>query len=419
MIVTLQTRRLETLEQVRAFLDGSEALDIEVHRREAGYAFVADTLRHFGYTRLGKADKGVIVRYLCRMTGRSRQQVTRLIAQFRATGEVRDRRGPPARPFARRYTRADIRALAALDADHGTLSGPATRKLCQRAWQLFGETRFERLASISNGHLYNLRHSTTYSRQRGPVDATRPASVAIGERRKPRPDGEPGFLRVDSVHQGDRDGAKGLYHINLVDEVTQFQFIASVARISERFLVPALEGLLQAFPFAIQAFHADNGSEYINHRVARLLDKLQIDGFTKSRARQSNDNALVESKNGAIVRKHLGYAHIPQRFAGEVNTFHQQHLSPYLNYHRPCYFPSEAIDAKGRIRKRYRHQDLMTPYDKLKSLSDAERYLKPGVTFEQLDEIAYAISDNQAARLLQQARQELFRTINDSLTSAA
>ena len=419
MIVTLQTRRLQTLEQVRAFLDGSEALDIEVHQREAGYAFVADTLRQFGYRHLGKADKGVIVRYLCRITGRSRQQVTRLIAQFRATGEVRDRRGPPARPFARRYTRADIRALASVDADHGTLSGPATRKLCERAFHVFGEARFERLAAISNGHLYNLRHTTTYSRQRGSLDVTRAVSVAIAERRRPRPDGEPGFLRVDSVHQGDLDGAKGLYHINLVDEVTQFQFIASVARISERFLVPALEGLLQAFPFPIQAFHADNGSEYINHRVAGLLDKLHIGEFTKSRARRTNDNALVESKNGSVLRKYLGYVHIPQRFADEVNDFHQEHLSPYLNYHRPCYFPTEVLDARGRVRKRYRQQDLMTPYDKLKSLPNAESFLKPGVTFEQLDEIAYAISDNEVARRLKKARDELFRTINDSLTSVA
>lgn len=419
MIVTLQTRRLQTLEQVRAFLDGSEALDIAVHQREAAYAFVAETLAQFGYARLGKADKGLIVRYLCRMTGRSRQQVTRLIAQYRATATVRDRRGPPAKPFARRYTRADIRALAALDADHGTLSGPATRKLCERAWHIFGEARFQRLAAISNGHLYNLRHSRTYTRQRGPVEATRPVAVAIGERRKPRPHGEPGFLRVDSVHQGDLDGAKGLYHINLVDEVTQFQCIASVERISERFLVPALEGLLQALPFAIQAFHADNGSEYINHRVAGLLTKLHIGQFTKSRARQTNDNALVESKNASVVRKHLGYSHIPQRFAGEVNAFSQQVLSPYLNYHRPCYFPTEAIDAKGRIRKYYRQQDLMTPYDKLKSLPGAEHYLKAGITFEQLDATAYAISDNQAAERLNLARQQLFQTISESLTTVA
>jgi transposase InsO family protein len=69
---------------------------------------------------------------------------------------------------------------------------------------------------------------------------------------------------------------------------------------------------MEAFPFVIQGFHADNGSEYINQRVAERLNKLLIE-FTKSRSRPTNDNALVESKNGAVVRKHLGYAHIPQK----------------------------------------------------------------------------------------------------------
>jgi len=154
---------------------------------------VAETLRRFGYSRLGKTDKGLIVRYLIRVTGRSRQQVTRLIAQFRDTGTVRDRRGTPARPFTTRYTRADSRQLADVDRLHGTLSDPATRKLCQRADHLFSDARFERLAGISNGHLYNLRQGRTYTRQRGPVNATRPTGVPIGERRKPRPDGPPGY----------------------------------------------------------------------------------------------------------------------------------------------------------------------------------------------------------------------------------
>jgi len=417
MIVTLHTERLQSLEQIRAFVDGSESLDIEVQSREAAYHFVAETLRRFGYNRRAKADKGLIRHYLAGVTGRSRQQVTRLIAQFRDTGTVRDRRGTPARPFTTRYTRADSRQPADLNRLHGTLSEPATRKLCQRAYHLFGDARFERLAGISNGHLYNLRQRRTYTRQRGPVNATRPTGVPIGERRKPRPDDQPGYLRVDSVHQGDHDGTKGLYAINVVDEVTQLQFVAAVERISERFLVPALEGLIQAFPFVIQAFNADNGSEYINYRVAGLLHKLHVGQSTKSRARQTNDNALVESKNGSVVRKHLGYAHIPQRFAEPVNAFTQRHLWPYLNFHRPCFFPTEALDAKDRLLKYYRHEDLMTPYQRLRSLPGAEHYLKPGVTFDQLDATAYAISDNEAARRLNVARDELFQTINDDLDS--
>ena len=415
----LKTQGLQTMEQIRAFLEGTHPLDFDVPAREALYDWIAGELRRLGYLRLGKADKGLVRRYLEKVSGLSRAQMTRLIRQFRKTGSIRDRRGRPARPFPRRYTDADIRLLAEVDALHNTLSGPATRKLCERAFQVFGDARFERLAGISNGHLYNLRNSRIYQRLRGTYDKTRPTQVRIGERRKPRPDGRPGFLRVDSVHQGDLDGIKGLYHINLVDEVTQFQFVGSVERISERFLLPVLEALILAFPFKILGFHSDNGSEYINKQVATLLEKLHIQEFTKSRPRHTNDNALVESKNGSVVRKHLGYAHIPGRFAQQVNHFTQQVLSPYLNFHRPCFFPTEEVDDKGRLRKRYRYDQMMTPYEKLKSLPDAEQYLKPGITFDQLDDLAHAISDNDAARHLNEARAKLFRYINNTHNPAA
>jgi len=322
------------------------------------------------------------------------------------------------RPFPRRYTPEDIRLLAAVDALHGNLSGPATRKLCERAFKVFGDARYARLAGISNGQLYNLRGAKTYQRCRGRVEKTRAVQVRIGERRRPRPEGRPGFLRVDSVHQGDRDGIKGLYHINLVDEVTQFQFVGSVERISERFLLPVLAALLDAFPCAILGFHSDNGSEYINARVAALLEKLRAE-FTKSRSRRSNDNALAASKNGSVVRKHLGYSHIPGRFAAQVNDFAHGVRSPYLNFHRPCFFPTAEVDAKGRLRKRYRYEAMMTPYEKLKSLPEAAQYLKPGVSLAALDALAYAISDNEAARRLNAARPALFRSINQAQQPAA
>jgi len=133
--------------------------------------------------------------------------------------------------------------------------------------------------------------------------------VSIGERRKPDPQGRPGFLRVDTVHQGDWDGAKGVYHINAVDTVTQWQVVGCASKLSEAYLLPVLQAILHQFPFQIVGFHADNGSEYINHTVAGLLEKLRIE-FTKSRANRSQDNALVEGKNGAVIRKHIGYGHI-------------------------------------------------------------------------------------------------------------
>ena len=209
---------------------------------------------------------------------------------------------------------------------------------------------------------------------------------------------------MDSVHQGDQDGMKGRYHINAVDCVTQYEGVATCERISEAFLIPVLEELLQSFPFVIHGFHVDNGSEYINRHVAELLNKLLIEQFTKSRSRHSNDNAQVESKNGAIVRKHFGYSHIPQRFATLVNAFCRDHLNPYVNFHRPCLFAETITDAKGRQRKRYPYKLMMTPYQKLKSLDKAQQFLKTGITFEQLDAQARAISDNDAAQRLNNAR---------------
>ena len=420
MIVTLQTQRVQTLEQVRHVAEGTEPVDFALADRASAYEFIRRTLVQFDYAALGKADKGAVKAYLAKMTGLSRAQLTRLMAQHRSTGRIRDRRSAgPSRPFTRRYTAADIRLLAEVDTALGQRCGPATRAVLRRQYEVFADERFARLAGLSNGHLYNLRKSRTYRSRRSVFTKTRARVVAIAERRKPRPDGQPGFLRVDTVHQGDRDGAKGVYYVNTVDEVTQYEHIGCVAAISERFLVPVLEALIEAYPFAIQGFHADNGSEYINHRVARLLNKLHIGQFTKSRARHCNDNALVEGKNGAVIRTYLGYDHIPQRFATQVNAFTQGVLSPYLNHHRPCLFATEQRDAKGRIRRHYRDRDIATPYEKLKSLPEAARWLKPGVSFNSLDVVAYAHSDLDAALAVNAARDALFRALGREWGCAA
>ena len=184
----------------------------------------------------------------------------------------------------------------------------------------------------------------------------------------------------------------------------------SVERISERFLIPVLKAILETFPFTIHGFHADNGSEYINHRVAELLNKLNIE-FTKSRPRHSNDNALAESKNASVVRKHLGFEHIPGHWAPRLNEFHRRHFNPYLNYHRPCLFPVARNDPKGKLKKHYPYNEMDTPYGKLKSLPNAQALLKSGISFEQLDAIALRISDNEAAKQMNEAKRQLFKTI--------
>ena len=411
--MSLNTDPLRHLDDLRSFLEGSSPVQFCAPSGPAQREWIARTLHRFAYRTLGRAERGLVLAFLRKVTGVSRAQMTRLVAQWQRSGSLKDRRGRPAAPFTRRYTQADVAALAALDRLHGQLSGPATRKLAERAFHLFGDTTYARLATISVAHLYNLRRSAGYRRQRGHIEPTRPTAVQIGQRRRPQPNGQPGFLRVDSVHQGDFDGIKGIYLINLVDAVTQYEAVFALARISEAFLIPVLETALQTFPFAIRGFHCDNGSEYINHRVARLLDKLNIE-FTKCRPRRSNDNALVESKNASVVRKHLGYSHIPSRFAERVNTFTTTVLTPYLNFHRPCFFPEIILDEKGRQRRRYRYETMNTPYGKLKSLHSAEQYLKPGITFEQLDTIAHAMTDSQAAEQLNREREALFARISQS-----
>ena len=402
---------LTTIAQLRDFLSGTQAVAFSVmDDKEASYRWIQGELVRFRYLHCPRQSKGVLLRYLMKVSGYSRQQITRLVSQYRQTGKLQRRQRTVA-GFASRYTPEDIRLLAAMDERHETPCGPAVKKLCERACKVFGQTEYERLALISVSHLYNLRKSTTYTRHRRHFEKTRPKVSSIGERRKPRPDSKPGFIRIDTVHQGDQDKQKGVYHINAVDEVTQCEVVCSVEKISERYLIPALEQLLESFPFTVLGFHSDNGSEYINKQVAELLEKLRIE-FTKSRSRHSNDNALAESKNAAVVRKQFGYSHIPQRWAPLINAFNRQHLNPYLNFHRPCFFPETRTDPRGKERKVYRYENLMTPYDKLKSLPGAKDYLKPGMSFEILDAVAHQISDNQAADQLQKARQKLFKIIH-------
>jgi transposase InsO family protein len=418
MVIDMNDEQLHTLAQMQAFLDGTVAVEFAVAVEER-YGFIARTVRRFGYARLKRAEKSVVLRFLERVSGYSRQQLTRLVKRGCERGQLSKRYRSSRTSFARTYTSADVLLLAHTDNLHGTLSGLATKKLMERAFELFREVRYERLAGISVAHLYNLRQREGYQRQRQVWSKTRPVSIAIGERRAPAPNNQPGYLRVDSVHQGDQDGVKGVYHINTVDCVTQYEGVATCERIREAFLIPVLEALLQSFPFAILGFHSDNGSEFINHQVAKLLNKLLIEEQTKSRSRHSNDNAQAESKNGAIVRKHLGYSPIPQRFASLVNAFCRDHLNPYVNFHRPCLFAEIITDAKGRQRKRYPYKLMMTPYEKLKSLHQAQQFLKPGITFLQLDAQATAVSDNEAAQRLNNARAILFRTIfNRSKTAA-
>ncbi len=401
---------LNTIEALEAFLQGNQPIAFSVlGDKTERYYFIRKTLVKFRYVTLSRKDKGTVIRYLLKMTDYSRQQMTRLIKQYTQTGKIN---WTPCRQngFAKKYTDNDILLLAKTDELHDTPCGPAVKKLCERAHDVFDDKAYQRLSKISVSHLYNLRDSDRYKQKRRNFTKTQSRQVAIGERRKPYPEGKPGYIRIDTVHQGDQDKVKGVYHINAIDEVTQFEIVCSVEKISEQYLIPALEQMLASFPFSILGFHSDNGSEYINKRVAELLEKLFIE-FTKSRSRHSNDNALAESKNASIVRKIFGYTHIPQKWASKINQFNHDYLNPYINYHRPCFFPETVINSKGKQQKSYPYKSIMTPFEKLKSLPDVDQYLKPEISLKELDEYAKQMSDNEAAEIMQKARQKLFGLI--------
>ena len=401
------TFRMENLEQLslsemEEFLKAHGRLKIGRADSSGGYGFVERVLRAQGYGRLNKKERGTVRRFLIKVTGFSRAQLTRLIARWLAHRRLE--RKPARRPhFPLRYTHEDAALLAAVDAAHEDLSGPAVRHILKRAFAVYGDAAYERLAGISASHIYNLRRSAAYRKVRIRVRHTQARQVSIGERRRPDPRGQPGYLRVDTVHQGHHDGQPGLYHLNAVDTVTQWQVVGCVETISERHMKPVLEAMLHQFPFRVRGFHCDNGSEFLNRTVAKLLNKLLVE-FTKSRACCSTDNALVEGKNGAVVRKQIGYGPIAAEHAEAFHKFYTAYLNPYLNFHRPCGFATVRTGRRGQRKRVYRHEDYRTPYEKLRSLEDWPKYLKEGITAEALERRAAQQTDTEAAQRMQRAK---------------
>ena len=327
MNINITNTRNLSVAEIEAFLLAPKPIKFSATDKKETYKWIETTLVRLEYRKLKRHQKGIVRAYIKVMTGYSKPQVARLIARQRKEGHI-VRKDYHRTKFPVIYQREDIVLLAKTDEAHDFISGPAIRKILEREYTVYGKKEYERLSGISSSHIYNLRiseayrHTTHYC-----YHHTRPIGATIGERRKPAPDGRPGFIRIDSVHQGDSEEfGKGVYHINFIDEVTQWEMVASVACISERYLMPVLEMILETVPFIVLGFHSDNGSEYINKIVAKLLNKLHIDQ-TKSRPRKSNDNALIETKNGSIVRKHMGYHFIDKSAAPLINEWYQQYFN--------------------------------------------------------------------------------------------
>jgi len=403
----MQNAEALTGRQIDEFLTGSEGIGFSGESRAAIYEWTERLLVAQEFSGKSKKQRGAIRRYASKVTGLSLPQVTRLIRSYVQTGTV-ELRVSLRRHFPGKYTERDVTLLAEVDRAHERLSGPATQRILRREHEEYGKAEYARLARISVSHIYNLRDSLRYRRQAAVFEPTRPSANAIGERRRPEPRGRPGYLRVDTVHQGDWEGAKGVYHINAVDTVTQWQVVGCAPRINVEQLKPVLEAILHQFPFVILGFHVDNGSEYINYGVSEMMEVMMVE-FTKSRACRSQDNALVEGKNGAVIRKLIGYGHIPAGHSETLHKFYTTQLNPYLNFHRPCGFATVSVDARGKRKRQYRLEDYATPYQKLKSLAGAAGHLKPGITMEALERTAAAMSDTDFAKKTGAAKAKMLR----------
>ncbi|MEO8597827.1 MAG: hypothetical protein ABI759_31195 [Candidatus Solibacter sp.] len=352
--------------------------------RTANYAWIEQVLAGRSYESLDNQQRGAVRTLLRHGSGLSMPQITRLIRRYRQSGHV----ALPCearRTFPVKYAAGDVELLVEVDRAHHCLSGPATRRILQREWQVFGKIQFARLAEISVAHLYNLRNSDVYLERMGQVPP-----LAAGEsptRRQLPLKRTPGWIRVSALHQSNL-GAGTVYRISAVDATTQWEVVACAPAIDELSALRVLDTLQQQFPFRLLAFHSPNGGEAVDSKLATLLNQLSASPRNLSRT-------CSAAPRGEILQR-----------------FYDAHLNPYLNYHRPCGFAQIRADDRGLRSRYYSEEDYLTPYEKLRSLAAAQHPLCGGVPWEHLDRIAYAHSDTEAARLMNSAKAALFQQVN-------
>lgn len=380
---------------------------------EKAYAWIDQILDRFGYhvrgrKRLSKKEKMSVRKYIQMYTTYSRSQITRLIKEKKMNGTLKYGKGKKRNCFKKIYTKEDAELLAEADNAYRRMSGNAMRKVFKDEFEVYENVKYERLSKISHGHFYRLRETNAYKEKSVTIGRTISVTRAIGIRKKPEPDGKPGYIRADTVHQGDLEGIKGVYHINLVDEVTQWEILFCVDSITERSMAYVVEQALKLFPFIIIGFHSDNGGENINGSVSEVLQKQFIEQ-TKSRSGKCNDNSLIEGKNGSVVRKHMGHWHIPKFEARKIQAFFRDFFNDFLNYHRMCAYPTTIMSDDGKKKKIY--EETMTPCQKLLSIPNVETFLRKDITIEILKEKMKKHSHIEFAKIMDEAKKKLFAAI--------
>lgn len=402
MTITMDDSRLTSIAQLQKFLTGSQQIPFSLESESIGkkYEFIDETVRKFLYRKLPKHEKKIILWYLQKATGYKKERVYQLVGRAEK-GSLKKALYRRVKPH-KIYTSSDIKLLEKTDELHLRLSEDATKEILRREFEVFNKKEYQTISGVSHAHISNLRHADIY--RSFWINHTKARQIPIGSTRPPENFGRPGSIRIDSVSQ------KDVFHINSVDEITQWEIVFCVPQISERYMIPALEDMFSQYPFIIFNFHSDRGHETINYRVAELLQRLLIKQ-TKSRSYHSGDNALCETKNGSVIRKNFGWEHIDQALTDDINAYLKNFFNPYLNFHRPCSYPTILVDKKGKKQKVY--SLYQTPYDALKQTTGAKKFLKPGQSFEKLDIMAYAHSDNEWAEMMREEERKLFQKIRE------
>lgn len=403
MKIIMDDSRLINVTQLKEFLKGSSKMVVSLEESplEEKYSFITKTIKQFSYRQLSKKEKHTVIVYLHKITGYKKGRLYQFVkrAEKGTLQKAVYKRSNPAKI----YVTKDIKLLEGTDEVHLRLSEDATKEILRREYEVYGHQEYQTIARVSHSHITNLRHCPVYKSSW--INHTKARQIPIGITQKPQNYGKPGSIRVDSVSQ------KDIYHINSVDEITQCEIVFCVPQLSERCMLPALIDILDQYPFIIFNFHSDRGKETINYVVADLLQRLVIKQ-TKNRSYHSGDNALVETKNGSVIRKNMGWEHINQSLCDAINDYYKNFFNIYLIFHRPCAFPTVIEDDKGKKKKVYNKYQV--PYEFLKSLPDSEKYLKPGITFENLDKIAYSHSDNEFAKIMREEERKLFQKIREA-----
>lgn len=367
--------------------------------------FVANFWKNIRYFNLSKKNKIVCLKYLKVVTGLKSARLLAIFSKLR-DGKTVSKKYIRSKIY-RKYKPSDIKLLEQTDELHLRLNPRATKAILESEFKVYGKNEYERICNISPSHLQNLRKSSCYKscwRKQ-----THARVIPIGQTLKPKPNGKPGYVRVDTVHQ------REIYFIHLVDEITQWEGMVAVANITDEQMEVAFRLILSMIPFVIYNFHSDRGSENINYRIARMLNKLRIKQ-SKCRSGQHNDNALVEGKNNAIIRKNFGYGFMPKQVLRQLNYYLLHYFVPYLNFHRPCLFATIVTQPSGKTHRKYITRP-QTPFEKLWELSGLHhrKFIKKTVKPSELFAYSREFSHNEFATVVRSQEREVFDLISGIL----